>query len=195
MRTVGLFGGSFDPPHAAHQLVALYALETHPLDELWLVPVVIHPHGKRLAPYADRVAMCELAARALGKRVQVSRAEEQLGAAAGHTIELIDHLRATHADTSFRLVMGADLVLTAPSWHRWPDIVSHAPPIVVGRAPHAISPAPAMPDISASEIRARLAGLDPLTRASLRAGTVTPSLASMVPRAVLRYIATHDLYT
>ena len=43
---VALFGGSFNPPHVAHQLVALYVLETQPVDELWLIPCFQHPFEK-----------------------------------------------------------------------------------------------------------------------------------------------------
>ena len=50
MTRVALFGGSFNPPHVAHQLVALYVLETQPVDELWFVPVYEHVFGKPLAP-------------------------------------------------------------------------------------------------------------------------------------------------
>lgn len=77
MTRVALFGGSFNPPHVAHQLVALYALETQPIDELWFLPVWDHVFGKQLASYADRVAMCEHAAAALGPRVKVDRGEEE----------------------------------------------------------------------------------------------------------------------
>ena len=56
MRRVGLFGGSFNPPHVAHQLVALYVLETL-VDEVWFVPTYSHPFGKDLAAYDHRIAM------------------------------------------------------------------------------------------------------------------------------------------
>ena len=49
MTRVALFGGSFNPPHVAHQLVALYILETQDVDELWFVPTYAHPFGKQLA--------------------------------------------------------------------------------------------------------------------------------------------------
>ena len=69
---VAIFGGSFNPPHLAHQMAALYVLETAAIDELWIVPAFQHPFGKVLAPFAHRLEMCELAAAALGPRVKVS---------------------------------------------------------------------------------------------------------------------------
>ncbi len=69
--------------------------------------------------------------------------------------------------------MGADLVATAPHWHRWDEVVMRAPPIVVARGQ---GPA----NISASEIRARLWRDD--------------AIAALVPLAVLGYITAHALY-
>ncbi len=59
---VAVFGGSFNPPHVAHQFVALYVLETAGVDELWLVPCAKHTFEKLLAPFSHRLRMCELAA-------------------------------------------------------------------------------------------------------------------------------------
>src|SRR5687767_13987437 len=98
MTRVGLFGGSFNPPHVAHQLVALYVLETQAVDELWFVPTYVHPLAKQkqLVSYRHRVAMCELAAAPLGPRAIVSRVEEELaqrpGFVASRTLDLVEHL-------------------------------------------------------------------------------------------------------
>ena len=191
MTRIALFGGSFNPPHVAHQMVALYVLETQPVDELWFVPTYAHPFGKPLVDYEHRIAMCELAAAALGPRAQVSRAEAELAARPGfvtsHTLDLVDHaIAAGHAP---RLVIGADIVHDAAKWHRWDDVVARAPPIVVGRGGHAPPPAGAavapvrvtMPEISATHIRDLLARGD-------------SGVAGLVPRDVLRYIAHHHLY-
>jgi|KBSMisStandDraft_5_1062788.scaffolds.fasta_scaffold504880_2 nicotinate-nucleotide adenylyltransferase len=191
MARVALFGGSFNPPHVAHQMVALYVLETRPVDELWFVPTYAHPFGKALVDYEHRIAMCELAAAALGPRAQVSRAEAELAARPGfvtsHTLDLVDHaIAAGHAP---RLVIGADIMHDAARWHRWADVVARAPPIIVGRGGHAlppgagvVGPAPVtMPEISATHVRDLLARGD-------------SGVAGLVPRDVLRYIAHHHLY-
>jgi len=192
MSRVALFGGSFNPPHVAHQMVALYVLETQPVDELWFVPTYSHPFGKALVDYEHRIAMCEIAAAPLGPRVQVSRAEAELAARPGfvasHTLDLVDHaIAAGHAP---RLVIGADILHEAAKWHRWDDVVARAPLIVVGRGGHAPPPGAAaravrapvtMPEISATHIRDLLARGD-------------SGVAGLVPRDVLRYIAHHHLY-
>src|ERR1051326_2001736 len=112
MTRVALFGGSFNPPHVAHQLVALYVLETQPVDELWFVPTYAHPFGKPLAPYADRVAMCELVAAPLGPRAKVARAEEERARrptfVASRTLDLVEYLAADGHE--LRLVCGSDIL-------------------------------------------------------------------------------------
>ena len=188
MPRVALFGGSFNPPHVAHQMVALYVLETQPVDELWFVPTYTHPFGKPLAGYDHRIAMCELAAAALGTRARVSRAEAELasrpGFVASHTVDLVDlAIEQGHAP---RLVIGADILQDAARWHRWADVVARAPLIVVGRAGHALPPGSdaaqvTMPEISATHVRHLLASGD-------------SGAAGLVPRDVLRYIAQHHLY-
>ena len=187
-RRIALFGGSFNPPHVAHQLVALYVLETQPVDELWLVPTFAHPFGKDLVDYDHRIAMCERAAAPLGPRARVSRAEAELAARPGfvasRTLDLVEHLAAPGRE--LRLVVGADILAETAKWYRWDDVVARAPLIVVGRAGYALPAGSAetgvtMPEISATAVRAILA----------RGGA---GAAGLVPRDVLGYIAEHHLY-
>jgi nicotinate-nucleotide adenylyltransferase len=203
MTRVALFGGSFNPPHVVHQLVALYVLETQPVDEVWFVPVYAHVFGKELAPYVDRVAMCELAAAALGPRARVDRSEETLarqpGFAGSRTFDLIEHLRATHPGIELRLVIGTDILAETAKWHRWDDVVAAAPLIVIGRAGHLPAGSTAtgvtMPAISSTAIRTELAALTPEARAALVRGEPPGPLGSLLPATVLRYIAERDLYS
>lgn len=167
MRTVGLFGGSFNPPHVAHVAAAVRALE-HALDEVWLVPVLVHPRGKQLARYADRVAMCELAVAGLGPRVRVSRAEEEVGPCG--TLDLLDHLAARHPDVCWRLVMGNDLVSTASGWRGWHELALRAPPLVIARS-----------ELSATAVRTALARGD-------------AAASAMLSRDVAAYITERRLY-
>jgi len=110
---VALYGGSFNPPHCAHQMVALYVLETAPVDELWLVPAGLHAHGKPLAPFADRLAMCTRAAAPLGPRVKVSDIEQTLGGES-RTLRTVRRLQQLFPEHVFSLVIGADLLAEVP---------------------------------------------------------------------------------
>ncbi len=177
---VAIFGGSFNPPHVAHQMAALYVLETAPVDELWLVPAVRHAFGKTLAPFADRLAMCEAAAAALGPRVRVSAIERDLGGES-RTLRTIRRLQQDHPGTSFSLVIGADLLAEIPSWLGGAELQRTVPFIVVGRAGFTGGDGSvALPAVSSRQVRAALA-----------AGT---EVRGMVPRAVLDYISSHNLY-
>ena len=188
-RTIGLLGGSFNPPHVGHALLALYVLETTDLDELWLVPTWRHAFGKDLAPYDDRVAMCGALAAALGPRAVVSRVEEEVARARGgesRTLHTLEHLAVVRPEARWRLVIGSDILAETGAWLAWDEVCRRAPPIVVGRGDH---PAPAgatvspltIPAVSSTELRRRLArGED---------------VAGLLPRAVLGYIAARGLYT
>src|SRR6187549_742241 len=105
---VALFGGSFNPPHVGHQLAALYVLETAAVDELWFVPTFLHPFDKPLERFADRFALCQRAAEALGPRVRVSDIEARLGGQS-RTLRTVQTLIAAHPDVVFSLVIGSDL--------------------------------------------------------------------------------------
>jgi nicotinate-nucleotide adenylyltransferase len=188
MTRVALFGGSFNPPHIAHQLVALYVLETQPVDELWFVPTYAHPFGKQLAAYEHRIAMCELAARPLGPRARASRAEAELAErpdfVASHTLDLVDYLAGQGHE--LRLVVGTDILGDAAKWYRWDEVVARAPLIVIGRGGHAmplgsVAIPVTMPEISATRVR------DLIARSA-------SEVSGLVPASVLRYIAEHHLY-
>jgi nicotinate-nucleotide adenylyltransferase len=184
---IALFGGSFNPPHVAHQMAALYVLETAPIDEIWLLPTFRHAHGKALAPFDDRLAMCELAARALGARAKVSDVEREIGDES-RTLRTLRTLQAQFAEHIFSLVIGADLLAEVPSWYGGAELQRSVPFIVVGRSGVGTGDAGtgsggtlALPEISSTQVRAALA-----------AGR---SVGGLVPRAVLDYIYRHNLYT
>jgi nicotinate-nucleotide adenylyltransferase len=177
---VAIFGGSFNPPHVGHQLVALYVLETVAVDELWLVPCWKHPFDKALEAFADRLRMCELAAAALGSRVRVSDVEAQLGGEESPTLLTVKGLQTRHPEHEFLLVIGADLELELPLWYGADELRRSVRLLVVGRGGFAGGSAVAMPAVSSTEIRARL-----------RAGEAVDCL---VPHRVLDYIRQHGLY-
>jgi nicotinate-nucleotide adenylyltransferase len=176
---VAFFGGSFNPPHVAHQLVALFVLETSPVDELWLVPCWKHPFDKALAPYQHRLHMCELASRALGPRVRVSDIERRLGGES-RTLLTIKALREQHPGHAFHLIIGADIEPELPSWYGAEELLRTVPRIVVGRGGYQGGSALAMPTLSSTEVRGRL----------LRG----ESVAGMVPRSVEEYVKANRLY-
>jgi nicotinate-nucleotide adenylyltransferase len=179
---VAVFGGSFNPPHVAHVMACALVLATQDVDRVLVVPTFRHPFAKALAPYDDRVAMCELAMRALHD-VQVSRVEQELGGES-RTLRTLQFLAAKHADWRLRLVIGADIVAETPKWFGFEAIAELAPPIVLGRAGFdAAGAGPALlPEVSSTAVRTAIA-----------AGS-WDEVGPLVPRAVLRYARTKGLY-
>lgn len=175
---VALYGGSFNPPHIAHQLAALYVLETQAVDQLWFVPCFKHPFEKALAPFEDRLEMCRRAAAALGPRAQVSDVEGRLGGES-RTLRTVTALLAEQPRLELSLVVGADLVAELPSWYGAEQLKQLVRFIVVGRAGFAGAD-PAMPAVSSSEVRDRLRRGEPVE--------------TLLPRSVLDYVRERKLY-
>ena len=190
---IGIFGGTFDPPHDGHVAAARAVTEQLHLDRLLLV-VANDPwqkSGQRaVSPAADRYALTELLAEEIpgaeasrlemdrgGPSYSVDTAEEILAEAGGEPTELF-------------LVVGADLVPELASWHRSEDLRRLVTLAVVSRP---TGPRPAVPPgwraervdgpqvaVSSSEIRALL-----------REGR---SVEGMVPEPIIHCILRHDLY-
>jgi nicotinate-nucleotide adenylyltransferase len=176
---VALFGGSFNPPHVAHQLVALYVLETRPVDELWFVPCFKHPFEKTLEPFADRLRLCELAAAPLGPRVKVSDVEGRLGGES-RTLRTVQALRAERPGLELSLVIGSDLEAETASWYGAEELKALVTFIVVGRSGFSGGHEIVLPEVSSTDVRERLRRGRPVDH--------------LVPRAVLDYIRQRRLY-
>ncbi len=182
MSRIAILGGSFNPPHVGHQMIALWVLSTKQVDAVWLVPCFQHPFGKELEEYHHRIAMCQLAAQTFEKdKVHVSTAEQGLNQS-GRTLFLIKHLLKHHPNHLFSLVIGADILRERKSWLGFDEIEKLVPIIVVGRAGYDSPSAdvPILPAISSTEIRQRIS----------RKKNISP----FVPRSVLEYIKKHGLY-
>lgn len=181
-RSVGILGGSFNPPHVAHLMAAYWALATQDVTEVWLLPSYRHPFGKALAPFDDRVRMCELAARAV-RGVAVCTAEAELAddPLVGKTARTLEHLAGKHPDHRFSLVIGADVLAETDKWYRFDRVRELARIVIVGREGYPPVPgAPTLPAVSSTEIRARIArGED---------------VSGLVPRRVREYAASKGLY-
>lgn len=179
---IGILGGSFDPPHLGHLLLGTYALASCDIDRLLVVPVFQHALGKELTPFEHRLRMCELAFADL-RRAEVSPLERELGGTS-RTLRLIEALERLHANASFRLVIGADILHEVEKWHAFDEIQRRAPLFVAGRGgvEHGDVDArtPVLPDISSSEVRELLQrGEHP---------------GAWVPRSVHEYLCQHRLY-
>ena len=184
---VGIFGGTFDPPHIGHLLAASDACETLGLDRVVWIPAAAQPLKSAIvAPPADRLAMVQLLV-ADDPRFIVDPIEIERGGLSF----TIDTLRALHdrwkADSALALVLllGADAAATLPQW-REPEAVASLAEIVVlrrGESDKAVKGKAIdtrRVDVSSTEIRARV-----------RAGQ---SIRGFVPEPVAAYIEGRRLY-
>lgn len=195
---IGILGGTFDPPHNGHLVLAEAALRQLQLAQVVFMPAKQPPHklDDPISPLGTRVAMLELALR--GKTAFVISLLEAERPGPSYTVDTLREMRRDlPAQTQIFFIMGLDSLQNLPTWHQPQEIVKLCKLAVlkrpgyfadldvleqeipgVKRAVHFVS-APEI-GISASDIRARAARGGPLD--------------GLVPRAVAAYIDQHHLY-
>lgn len=183
---IGVFGGSFDPVHRGHLVIAARAAERLSLDQVRFVPVRAQPlkAGHRAAP-EDRVAMLR-AALAGDPRFVVD--EREIGRPGpSYTVDTLRALKAElPADQLFFLV-GADAASDLPRWREAAELQRLATLVLI---PRPGSDAAATPDWVTLD-------LEPMDVSATRVRQAVArgeSIDRMVPEPVARYIATHRLY-
>ena len=202
---IGIFGGSFDPVHLGHLVVAECCREQARLDRVIFVPTAIQPFKQSRQPVAGQ-HRAEMLALAVGGNpaFEVSTVELDRGGVS-YTVDTLAALRATHGTDELFLMLGPDALASLPDWREPARILDLAGVIAVERD--------GLDDVSSSVQEPRLATLlgreraQQLTadrvrvpalairssdlRALVKAGR---SIRYRTPRAVERFIATHGLY-
>ena len=187
---VGILGGTFDPPHIGHLLLAYGALEQLALDRLVLIPARRQPlkSDAAITDAAHRLAMVRLLAEG-DPRLTVDPIElDRPGLS--FTVDTLRAYRATWPDAALHLILGADAARTFAQWQAPAEVAALAQLVVCTRGEEAMPAAPAgivwdrlvtrRVDLSATEIRARV-----------RAGL---PIRGFVTDAVAAYIAAHGVY-
>ena len=197
MGHIGILGGTFNPPHMGHLVMAQEALDQLELDRVVLMPVAVPPHKEaREDPgAAERVALCHLAV-AGDPRLQVSTLEVDRGGAS-FTVDTLRVLHDRQPDHELTFIVGGDMAQSLPAWREPEAILDLATLAVAERegvrrediarrleALHggdrvAFFDMPRI-DISSSSIRRRVAEGRPIRY--------------LVPDAVAGYIAERGLY-
>lgn len=205
-RRVGIFGGSFDPPHLGHLHVARVAREFAGLQTVLLMPAARPPHkpGRRLASGEDRAAMLELVCRELEEEApgvhRVDRRElEREGPS--YTIlsarEILAEQGGPGAVELF-LILGSDNLAGLESWRDVEELLALARPVVVPRERDLEA------RFEALEGRISPAALDRLRAGVVRAAPLEASSTALregtaghesLPAPVARYIAERGLYS
>ncbi|WP_029057695.1 nicotinate-nucleotide adenylyltransferase [Stappia stellulata] len=129
--TVGLFGGSFNPPHSGHRLVADTALKRLALDQVWWLVTPGNPlkDTRELEPLTHRLARVEEIAD--HPRMRVTALEASLRTR--YSAQTIQHLQQKRSGVRFVWVMGADNLAGFHRWQAWRSIFERAPVAVVDR--------------------------------------------------------------
>lgn len=185
---VGLFGGSFDPVHHGHLILARAALEALGLEEVRFVPAGAQPFKPdgAIAPAPDRLEMLRRGVEG-EPRFAVEECELRRPGLS-YTVDTLRELTAREPGHSFILLLGADAAQLFPRWRESEEVIRLARvavfarpghPLPEGPWVHAVVPAPLM-EISATDLRRRAA-----------AGR---SLRYYVPDAVASYVAERGLY-
>jgi len=179
---IAVLGGSFDPPHVGHVLLASYVLSVGAFDGVMIVPTHTHAFGKDMASFAHRMAMSERAFAVLDpERCVVSSLETTLPTPS-FTVQTLEAIHAQHPSASMRLIVGADILASADKWRAIGRVRALAPFFVIGRAgSEAVSDVHAeLIQVSSMEMRRKLKAHEDVT--------------SWMPISVCAYIAEHGLY-
>lgn len=198
---IGIFGGTFDPVHVGHLILAEQAREQAHLDEVWFVPAFRQPlkEGQAVSRFDVRVEMLALAI-AGNAAFRIDEVEKERPGPS-YTVDTLRELRRRHPADEFLLLIGGDSLVDLPKWYDPTGIVAQAGLVVMARPGSAL--------LSADELRAELQ-LDasvPLSvqvletpridiasrelRARVRQGR---SVRYLVPRAVEVYLRERNLF-
>lgn len=199
---IGVFGGSFDPVHFGHLILAEQCREQARLDEVWFIPAARPPHKYKHPPsaFAHRSHMLHLALNGhSGYRVDHLEAERS---GPSYTADTLDELHRRHPDQEWYLLMGSDSLPDLPQWHEPQRIVARAGIVVMER--------PGWPVVTSEELE-ELLRLTPGTDLRLHKVDVPlidlasrdirrrtrhgRSIRFMVPDLVEGYIREQQLYT
>jgi nicotinate-nucleotide adenylyltransferase len=178
-----IFGGTFDPIHRAHLVVAREAADAFALDQVLFIPAANPPHKAAGADYEHRFRMVELAC-ASDPRFVASRLEE--GQEKSYSIHTIERVLAEGGSVFF--ILGADAFAEIESWYRSRDVVRAVEFIVVTRPGHRYSSPP-----EARVHRLETVAL-PVSSSEIRAALKRGEGSDQLPPAVADYVREHGLY-
>jgi nicotinate-nucleotide adenylyltransferase len=184
---VGILGGSFDPPHFGHLLLARQTREIFGLDEVWLMPYFAHSWDPTLSPAEDRLAMARLI-----EEPGIVVSEEETGEkAVNYTIDTVRRLKAKHKHEFFWIV-GSDIL---DEFERWKD---HE--VLSREVPFLVFPRNGYPASSSLPPGFRLIDSHDIITSNISSTIVRKrlqkqhSVVGLVPESVLAYISKHKLY-
>ena len=189
----GLLGGTFNPPHVAHLIVAHIVREALGLERVVLVPTNIHAFkGEGEASARDRAVMAELAV-AGDSALEVDRIEVRRGGVS-YTVDTLRELREREPDTVWHLIVGDDNLAEVRQWRDFERLPDLAQIVVVSRGTADGGTEAAEPAFGGRQARVRVPALEISSTAVRRRVAEGRSIRYWVPPAVEAYIAQRGLY-
>lgn len=191
---IGIFGGTFDPPHVGHVVVARDVADALALDRVLWIPARVSPHKlhRPVSPPGVRLEMVRAAA-GMDARFEVSEVElERSGAS--YTLDTLRELRALWPSAELFLILGADQLRVFASWRGPEEILRLATPALMDRDGEAADGV--APDLPGMERAVHV----PVTRVDVSATRVRAAVAAgedvseMVPPGVRAVIERERLY-
>ncbi|MCG8584978.1 MAG: nicotinate-nucleotide adenylyltransferase [Pirellulales bacterium] len=198
---IGLYGGSFDPVHYGHLLLAEFCREHCRLDRVLFMPAAVSPHKSDRQP-TDARARVEMLRLAIGGHAAFDVSEMEIDRGGpSFTVETLTALTQESPDEDWFFLMGGDSLADLPSWREPKRICELATPVIVAR--HG-SPMPDVGALAAFVAASRLSEIEqclvqmPLIELSSsdirRRISAGESIRYQTPRAVEKYIETNGLY-
>ncbi len=196
---IGIYGGTFDPVHFGHLVLAETCRELCALDEVWFVPAAVSPHklDHDVTSARQRMEMLRFAI-AGHAQFRISKVELERPAPS-YTVETLRQLRSEDPTRELLLLMGADSLTEFPRWREPREILELAEVVAVsrGREPADLTPVSAeLGDIAERRIRCLTMPALDISASDLRQRAATGrSLRFLTPRPVELFIQQHHLYT
>ena len=161
LKKIAIYGGTFDPVHHAHLILARDAIETLGLDKVILVPAAISPLKKAAPVAGGEVRLAMLKAAIKGEPEFEVDECELLRPPPSYTINTVEEIRRRECDADIYCLIGEDNVEQLPRWHRFADLEKTVRFVVLDRSgkqpSHSYQLIHRRIDISATEIRRRVA--------------------------------------
>lgn len=132
MMRIGIFGGTFNPPHSGHKNLALELKEKAQLDKIIIIPTFTPPHkeGKELASGEHRMSMCRMMFKEAFFEVSDIEIKRE---GKSYTVDTLIALKAKYPKDELFLIIGSDMLLSFERWYRFRDILSMATLCVASR--------------------------------------------------------------
>jgi nicotinate-nucleotide adenylyltransferase len=197
---IGIFGGTFDPVHLGHLIMAEQSREQALLDEVWFVPSARPPHklDRPVTPFDRRAEMLQLAV-AGHKSFRVETLERDRPGPS-YTADTLADLHAREPEAELFLILGADSLVDLPRWYEPRRVAELATLLVLARPGWDVWPSAQLAEaLGVEEGRVRLQRvISPLIEISSRdlrgRAAAGRSLRYLVPRAVEVYVREKRLY-